>query len=200
MTPDEVARSYDVLAEHWASERFPQHNGIAAHRRAVGFAPRRGKALDVGCGGSGRIIALLLEQGFDAEGVDLSERMLELARRRHPGVTFYRADVCQWQVPGRYGFISAWDSIWHVPLGQQEAVLRKLLAALAPEGVCIFTIGGLDAPGEKQDAAMGVPMYHAALGIPKTLEVVAECGCVCRHLEYDQYLQQHVYLIVQKRS
>jgi RimJ/RimL family protein N-acetyltransferase len=41
-------------------------------------------------------------------------------------------------------------------------------------------------------------MYHATLGIPKTLRVLAEAGCVCRHLEYDQHPEAHVYLIAQK--
>jgi RimJ/RimL family protein N-acetyltransferase len=41
-------------------------------------------------------------------------------------------------------------------------------------------------------------MYHATLGIPRTLEVLAEAGCVCRHLEYDQYPEGHVYLVAQK--
>jgi RimJ/RimL family protein N-acetyltransferase len=41
-------------------------------------------------------------------------------------------------------------------------------------------------------------MYHATLGISKTLHVLAEAGCVCRHLEYDQYPEAHVYLIAQK--
>jgi RimJ/RimL family protein N-acetyltransferase len=40
-------------------------------------------------------------------------------------------------------------------------------------------------------------MYHATLGIPKTLQVLAEAGCVCRHLEYDQHPEAHVYLIAQ---
>src|SRR6187402_1286848 len=40
-------------------------------------------------------------------------------------------------------------------------------------------------------------MYHATLGVPKTLQVLAEGGCVCRHLEYDQYPEDHVYLIAQ---
>jgi RimJ/RimL family protein N-acetyltransferase len=41
-------------------------------------------------------------------------------------------------------------------------------------------------------------MYHATLGIPKTLHVLADAGCVCRHLEYDQYPENHVYLIAQR--
>lgn len=41
-------------------------------------------------------------------------------------------------------------------------------------------------------------MYHATLGIPETLDVLAKLGCVCRHLEYDQHPELHVYLIAQK--
>jgi RimJ/RimL family protein N-acetyltransferase len=41
-------------------------------------------------------------------------------------------------------------------------------------------------------------MYHATLGIPKTLQILAEAGCVCRHLEYDQHPELHVYIIAQK--
>ena len=45
---------------------------------------------------------------------------------------------------------------------------------------------------------LGHPLYHAVLGIPKTLEVISQAGCICRHLEYDQHPEPHLYLIVQK--
>lgn len=200
MQPHEVASSYDAIADRWCSGDFPRDYGIAAHRRAVSFTALRGAALDVGCGSSGRIIELLLEHGFAPEGLDLSSRMLELARRRHPSVPFHRADIRDWAVPRRYDLISAWDSIWHVPLQDQPRVLRKILAALSPGGIVVFTLGGLDGPAEVTDAHMGPPMYHATLGIPRTLEIVARCGCVCRHLEYDQHPEPHVYVIAQRRE
>jgi SAM-dependent methyltransferase len=203
MTPAEVASSYDAIAERWASPTFSHANGIAQHERALAFLEQpaqaeRRHALDVGCGGSGRFVELLLGRGFEIEGVDLSARMVELARQRHPGVSFHQADIRVWELPRRYAFISAWDSIWHVPLADQAPVLAKLLAGLAPGGVCIFTTGGLDAPGEKTDAAMGPPMYYSVLGIPDMLELVGRSGCVCRHLEYDQHPELHLYVIVQK--
>lgn len=45
---------------------------------------------------------------------------------------------------------------------------------------------------------MGVPMYHSAPGIPALLEIIGRSGCVCRHLEYDQYPELHMYIIAQK--
>ncbi len=126
--------------------------------------------------------------------------MLALARAKHPSVTFHHADICTWAFPQRYDFISAWDSIWHVPLERHPAVLEKLCAALNPGGILIFTSGGVDTPGHVTNPCHGQPLYHAALGIPQLLRLIDQFGCVCRHLEYDQHPESHLYLIVQKRG
>jgi len=198
--PQDVGRSYDAIADRWASDDFSKENGILQHKRAIAFATGREKALDIGCGCSGRILDLLIAEGFAPEGLDISQRMIELARRRHADVTFHHADICEWQFPCQYDFISAWDSIWHIPLQQQERVMAKILAGLSPGGVFIFTTGGVDEPSETRDAAMGPPMYHSAPGIPEIMKTLAKAGCVCRHLEYDQHPDTHVYIIAQRMS
>ena len=139
MTPSEIAKSYDHLAERWNSDQFPRDNGIEQHKRAVAFLKERHHALDIGCGSSGRIIDLLISRGFDVEGLDISSRMIELAKQGHPNVTFHHADICEWEFPRKYDLISAWDSIWHLPLAQQEPVLKKILHGLTSDGICIFT-------------------------------------------------------------
>lgn len=200
MDPKDVGKSYDRLASHWDSDRFPRENGIAQHEKAIAFTDLRGPALDIGCGSSGRVMDLLLEHGFSPEGLDISGKMLELAQRRHQGLTFHHADICEWQFPYAYDFVSAWDSIWHVPLRAQEKVLLKILTALSPGGVAVFTVGGTEAPSETTNSHMGTPMYHSTIGIPRTLELIAEAGAVCRHLEYDQYPELHVYIICQRKD
>ncbi len=197
MIPTEIAKSYDQIAKRWSSDSFPSSNGIVQHERAIAFLKQEHAALDVGCGSSGRIIDLLLRRGFAVEGVDISQRMLELAQTRHPTVTFHHADICQWALPRQYDLISAWDSIWHLPLAEQAPVMQKIMHGLTPGGIFIFTTGGLDAPTEKVDASMGPQVYYSTLGIPKILKLIDECGCICRHLEYDQYPESHLYLIVQ---
>ena len=80
--------------------------------------------------GLGRLIELLTSQRFTVEGVDVSAQMIAIAQQRHPNVVFHHADICQWVLPRRYDFITAWDSIWHVPLGhyvnQSVAEIRQL--------------------------------------------------------------------------
>ena len=198
MTPTEIAESYDQLADQWNSAGFPQHNGIEQHKRAIAFLKKRRHALDIGCGSSGRIIDLLMSRGFAVEGLDISHRMIELAKQRHANVRFHHADIREWEFPAKYDLVSAWDSIWHLPLTDHEPVLKKILQGLTPGGICIFTTGGLDAPSEKVDSAMGPQMYYSVLGIPNTLKLISETGCICRHLEYDQYPESHLYIIAQR--
>ena len=164
MTPEQTAASYDKIAGHWDHPDFNHANGIEQHKRALGFAVPSGKALDVGCGSNPRIIDLLLKRGFEVEALDLSSEMLKRARLHHPDLRFHQADICTWEVDKSFDFISAWDSIWHVPLSQQTEVIQKLCGGLSPQGVLIFTSGGVYHPGEVTNPCFGQPLYHAAPG------------------------------------
>ena len=197
MQPTDTAKSYDSIAHQWLEPHLTT-NGIRQHEQALRFRPKGGLALDVGCGCSGRFLRLLENHEYEVEGLDVAAQMITLAKTRNPNTTFYHADVCEWMPTKQYDFITAWDSIWHVPLESSENVIRKLCGALTPGGVFIWTMGGLDGPEEKQDSSMGPPIYYSVLGIPKTLETISEAGCVCRHLEYDQMPEKHVFIIAQK--
>ncbi|MBT0962588.1 class I SAM-dependent methyltransferase [Denitromonas iodatirespirans] len=200
MRPAQTAVAYDRIAGHWDCPAFDGSDGIAQHERALRFLARPGTALDIGCGSSGRIMGLLLSRGFVAEGLDLSQEMLRRARKHHPAQRFYHADVCEWTFPTRYDFISAWDSLWHVPLHQQLQVLHKICDGLVPGGVLIFTTGGVEQADEVTNPCFGEPLYHAAPGIPALLRTLDAAGCACRHLEYDQHPANHVFVIAQRRS
>ncbi|BBB26678.1 class I SAM-dependent methyltransferase [Amphritea japonica] len=198
MKPEDIGLAYNTLTDLWEGNNFNRDNGIAQHKRAIPFATNHRLALDVGCGSTGRFIDLLLTNGFSPQGVDISTEMIRLARLRHPDITFHQQDICNWVLPDKYDFISAWDSIWHVPLERQAAVLSKLFNSLNPGGVCIFSGGGTDKPDDHKDSTMGTDVYYSTLGITGFLTVIEQSGCICRHLEYDQHPELHCYFIVQK--
>ncbi|MEM7772815.1 MAG: class I SAM-dependent methyltransferase [Cyanobacteria bacterium P01_A01_bin.37] len=198
MKPSEIGQAYNQIPHLWENEDFNRNNGIKQHEKAIAFIGNRGKALDVGCGCTGRFIDLLLSTGFDPEGIDVSEEMVKLARQRHPAIKFYQKDICEWDVPHKYDFITAWDSIWHIPLNQQRIVLTKLISSLNANGVFIFSCGGTDNEGEHKNNYMGPDIYYSSLGINGFLKLFIELDCTCRHLEYDQYPELHTYFIVQK--
>lgn len=198
MNPTDIGNAYNQITYLWQSEQFNLANGMEAHKRALSFVKNRGRALDIGCGCTGRFMDLLQQEGFAPEGVDISAEMVRLAKQRHPDVTFYHQDICQWQLPSKYDFITAWDCLWHIPLAQQESVMAKIINSLNEGGVLIFSFGGTEEPGEHTDNFMGPEIYYSTLGVNGFLSLLIKLGAVCRHLEYDQHPELHTYLIVQK--
>jgi predicted TPR repeat methyltransferase len=195
-----IASAYDEIAERWLDGRFNQDNGLRQHAQALRFLESAdgGWALNVGCGCNTRFNASMREHGMRIEGIDISARMVALAREADPGVLLHHADVCTWQAPRAYRFISAWDSIWHVALEEQRPLMLKLMHALESGGVFIFSAGGLDHADTHVDAAMGPAVGYSTLGIPGLLDVIAEAGCVCRHLEFDQHPEKHLVVDAQR--
>ena len=202
MKPEQIGKAYDQITHLWESDDFNRNNGIEAHKRALSFVKNQGKALDIGCGCTGRFIDLLMEEGFVANaisGIDVSEKKLVLARQRHPQIGFIHADICKYQLIDKYDFVTAWDSIWHIPLTEQRNVLTKIIDSLNSGGVFIFSFGGTAEEGAHTDNFMGPDVYYSSLGTNGFLKLFIELGCAIRHLEFDQYPELHTYLIVEKQ-
>ena len=138
-------------------------------------------------------MSLLQNQGFSVTGIDVSRVMIELARENHPDQTFEVQDICTWETDRKFDFIVAWDSIFHLPLEAQERVVGKLCNLLAGGGVLIYTFG--DAIGEHDDTWHGDRFHYSSIGIDGNLGVLVSNGVTCKHLELDQWPENHVYLI-----
>ncbi|WP_394205694.1 class I SAM-dependent methyltransferase [Shewanella waksmanii] len=225
MKPLDIAHAYNKLTHLWTDSGFNLNNGIVQHERALSFLKHKVKpspstnrtqnphqdssantlrGLDVGCGCTGRLTDLLLQQGFAVTGLDISSEMIRLAKQYYAGkqdkarVSFIEADICQMPLHEQYDFISAWDSIWHIPLQSQQQVISHLVTSLKPGGVLIFSFGGTTEAGEHVDDAMGQAVYYSSLGTQGFIDLVSELGCQLRHLEFDQHPELHAYMIVEK--
>ena len=159
LTPEATGQAYDQIADRWQDNAFDSTRGLDAHRRALGLLKNGQYALDVGCGCNSRVASLLREAGLTVEGVDVSARMIELARQTMPDQTFHHADICTWSLPRAYDFITAWECVMHLPLTEVDGVLSKLMSGLAPGGVFLFTAAAIAGPFEGSNDAMGPEVY-----------------------------------------
>lgn len=119
--------------------------------------------------------------------------MIKLAKKNHPDESFIFADICRWESEQKFDFIVAWDSIFHLPLREQQPVLKKLCTLLADNGVLIYTFG--DSMGEHEDNWHGDTFSYSSIGINENLKILAANGVTCKHLELDQFPLNHVYIV-----
>ena len=113
---------------------------ILATAAQLGRPSRRERALDFGCG-VGRLTRALARRFDEAVGVDVSERMLEHARRLNadtPNITFTNAEH---PPAGRFDLVVANLVLQHLP---SRALARdyigRLIEAVRPDGLVVFQL------------------------------------------------------------
>ncbi len=193
MEPSVLGTKYDKIAQWWHDQHVESSYGVNQFQRAVKFAPRGGKALDVGCGTGGRFVRILQSSDFSVTGLDVSKEMIRLAGANHPEHKFLHRDICSWETEEKFDFIVAWDSIFHLPLVMQKPVVSKLCQLLAKSGILIYTFG--NAEGEHTDQWHNDTFYYSSIGINENMQVLLNNGLSILHLELDQYPERHVYTI-----
>lgn len=127
------ARYYDLLSSH--KDYRGAAGGLARLVRAAHPAARTW--LDVACGTGGHL--QFLREQFDAEGLDLSEPMLEIARAKCPGVAFHHASLTDFRLDRRYDAITClFGSVAYCPdEASLRATLRNMADHLVPGGVLV---------------------------------------------------------------
>jgi ubiquinone/menaquinone biosynthesis C-methylase UbiE len=136
---EQTASTYDRIAERYARE-----NGIrpgeleASIQRFSRLLPPHGTVLDAGCG-IGRDTRWFCAHGFDAVGIDVSEKMLEIAKREGAG-DFRKMDARKLDFPAG-AFAGVWCSALLVHLAPEEAetALRECGRVLGDCGICFVS-------------------------------------------------------------
>ncbi len=193
MKPTDTGILYDRISSWWNDQQDQSTTGIHFVQMAIRLSANKDNALDVGCGSGGRIVAALLDAGFQVTGIDVSEAMLKYARTRHPDSDFIHDGICEWKPQEQYDAIIAWDSIFHVPYSEQRRVIGKLCDALANGGIILFTAGGVD--GEITGQMCGQHFYYSSLAEEEYLRIMKVNGCKCILMERDQHPEEHVVFI-----
>lgn len=157
--------SIDWNAEAGTFDQEPDHGLLDPAVRAAwdgrlgGWLPREpADVLDLGCG-TGSLALLAAERGHRVTGVDLSPRMVELARRKlaGTGAGVLVGDVQAPPVAGRtFDVVLARHVLWVVD--DPEAVLRQWVSLLRPGGRLVLVEGvwaGTGLPATRVVRALG---------------------------------------------
>jgi SAM-dependent methyltransferase len=143
---------YDAVADDY-TERFhdelaakPLDRSMLAAFAELVLAAGGGRVADLGCG-PGPVTAHLHELGLSVYGVDLSPRMVELARGAHPGLRFEEGTMTALgQVDGTLAGIVAWHSVIHAPDEQLPQIFGEFERVLVPGGHLLLSFQVGDEP------------------------------------------------------
>jgi SAM-dependent methyltransferase len=168
-----IRESYDTVAPDYV-ERVKVPDGIDPLGRAMlaAFAELvraadRGPVADLGCG-PGRVAAYLAAMGVPMFGVDLSPRMVELARQAYPDMRFTVGSMTALDLPdGGLGGILAFYSTHHTPPEWLPSVFAEFRRTLAPGGVLMLgTHVGDDEHYRPTQAYGGNPVSYESFLLP----------------------------------
>lgn len=159
---DVVRTSYDRVADNYVAMNLGDITTYPWLRTAIdGFAAAvdgLGPVLDVGCG-PGAVTAYLAERGLDVSGVDLSDRMIDHARRLYPGQRFAVASATDLDLAdSSLGGILGWWSLFNLPRHILPQVLKSFGRALVPGGHLIIGTHMGDGEIERTEAYGAVPV------------------------------------------
>jgi SAM-dependent methyltransferase len=150
------ARAYDAIGARY-DEAFPHKDGqlavVATMLERIGGSGAR--VLDVGAGTGLPTARQLVDAGCRVTGLDISSRMLEIARKNVPEAEFVYGDVVDLAdmadtaaVPTaaektRYEAVTAFFALLHLPRERIRTALRAIGDVLVPGGW--FALGMVEA-------------------------------------------------------
>ncbi len=176
--------AYDAVAESYAEQLADLLDTMPLDRALLGLfaelvkAGDPGPVGDLGCG-PGRLTGHLAGLGLDVFGVDLSPRMVAVARERHPHLRFEVGTLTALDLPDRgLAAAVAWYSLIHTPPGALPDVVSELARVVRPGGelVLAFQAGDDDHVHHEQGYGHEIDLDGYRLSTESMVRVLAAAG------------------------
>jgi len=161
--------------------------------------PNAANVLELGCG-TGSILKYLTRY-YDVSGLDISRRMLSIARKKLPGAKLYRQDMVNFEIDGYFDVICCiFDSINHIRrFSDWKKVFGKVRRHLSPGGCFIFDIN----TQRKLERHIAEPPWVHQFGknwLMMDVTSIAKCASnwnirVFEHVNRNRYVLHHENIV-----
>lgn len=183
---DLVRRGYDELSVRY-DEAFASETKYGPWlEELLGRLSNPSRVLDLGCGSGVPVALTLAEAGHQVVGVDLSEVQVRRASERIPAATFIQADATKLDLPaGGFDAVVSFFALIHIPLDEQQELLRRIADWLRPGGLFVVTIGTTAWTGSEENWLDGeVPMWWSHADAATTQTWLEEAGFAVDRQEF----------------
>jgi SAM-dependent methyltransferase len=165
--------AYLSSSEPWKQSGFsgPEARWVALRKPIADCVDRSGSFLDIGCA-NGYLLECLrgwCDFSLELHGVDVSEKLIELARARVPDGEFTVADALSWTPPRRLDFVRT--ELVYVPADREAEYLRRLLREFVAPGGAVLVANYLEGADDVRERIL--PGAHPTIDL---LARLAELG------------------------
>jgi len=202
LTPEDIGKRYDQIAADYEKNRSSTIGMDYLEKFLLLLDPkesvqRKVSILDIGCGTGLPLMKRMVDFGANVTGIDISSEMIQKAKANVPGASIIEGDILTINFEETFDGIVAWDSLFHLPLDQQEQAILKIASLLNPKGVFLFTAGS-DA-GELRSTMFDTEFYYSSLSSQKYESILSDQNCVVIVNEIDDPRSQgHRVICCQK--
>ncbi len=130
-------KSAKKLAEYFSGVSGPRKAFIDKSFKI--YSKNNPKVLEIGCG-DGRDAEYIVSKTKNYEGFDLSERMIELARKRLKGVNFFVDDLSQYNCHKKYDIIFALSALVHSDKKEVKDFIYSMSSCLVENGILVIDL------------------------------------------------------------
>ena len=138
--------------------------------------PVKATVLDLGCGTGEPIARFFIHHGHQITGVDFSEPMLDIARKRFPNHTWLNQDIRTFNTDTTYDGVIAWGSFFTYHKMNNEHISIYSQGSSKPGGAALITIGHIE--GEVTGSINGRTVYHSSLSLREYSSIIEKLGLV----------------------
>ncbi len=136
----DLRETYNLIAEEWHRDHSIDDWWKEGTDTFIKMLPRGAHVLDVGCGG-GVKAKYLLNHGLAVTGIDISDKLLEIARREAPKGEFkelsmYNLDLMTEAFDGAF----AQASLLHIAKKDADDIVKKMATRLVPGGLLYIAV------------------------------------------------------------
>lgn len=175
MSNDFIKQGYNKTAEDYDAKRN-QFNNNKYFEKLNSLLHPHSTILDIGCGAGKPVDSYFVNKGHKVIGIDISEKMIGLAKHNVPDAQFKVEDMSELK-PGEYHVdaVVSFYAIFHIARETHQDLLKKINSFLPTGGLLLITMGSSDWEGTEQNFH-GTEMFWSHYNSKKNSELVEKEG------------------------
>jgi SAM-dependent methyltransferase len=197
---DAIGKRYDEWSGAGGKGERDRHLSILIEK-----LPSGAKVIDLGCG-TGELATKRLAHKFDVTGVDISQKLIELARQNIPNAVFIHADIAALDFPeNSFDAVTAFHSIIHMPRDEHAGLFKSIRGWLKPGGLFIASLSASGGEHGYEDNWLGAPMYWSGFDADTNKRLIEDAGMtiisatIQSDIEFDEPVS-FLWIMAQKRG